>query len=500
MWYSVIDMKRTAVRPQALVRMANVPTVSRDASLDAVSIDFGSGPGPVKLSGLYKKQQTSFDVHQIRYYMQEDGYGYKITDLMGNYIVGPQGITVDFNDDYLNCAWRSHEWNPEQPEEGFAEVQRFLIMALARDGESILQISADKQDFYITPIDILDLPLNSKRTVTGGLGTNIGFVAAAYSGIDRDRMRRPLRYNFWPQIGTPYILPADQVVHTYVRKFAGQERGLSWFLGALDTMKELSEFEHNVARAVRIAASDPGHYSVPKRLFPSIEPDSASTVEKAEEMLNTMVNRDPSKRGVHPEDIKFIPTDVGNIFQGTVAESYRKAALSRIAACVGMAYYSVSGDLSQANFSALQQGNLDNRALYRKTQDKILAAVKRIVRRWLYWQGLRSERMESRIKNIEPTYLIPPFEYIDRAKAVQADEKLFQIKATSRSQIIRAMGQDPWAIFKQVAEDEFLLRKAYEEYGLEYPEDKVPNPDLTDPAEDDTIEDGKEDDEDKEDK
>ena len=493
MLYGVL-MKRTAATHSRALAVPSTPSqqdgLAEFEPLTAISIDFGDGR--ISLAGIYKKQQTSFDVHQIRYYMQEDGYGYKITDLLGSYIVGPHGIQVDFGDEQLQDAWDNHEWNPEQPEEGFAEIQRFMIMQIARDGESLYQISADMDNFYLNPIDMLDLPLSSRGQIASGMSA-IAYTTAVYSGIDRDSMRRPVRYNFWPQVGQPFVLSADFIVHSYVKKFAGQERGLSWFLGALDTMKELSEFEKNVAQAVKNAAADPGHYVVPPRYFPDINPEDAVSLTRAAELLNKMVSKAPDKRGVLPSDIDYKPSDVGNIFQGTVGEMYRKAALSRIAACVGMAYHSVSGDLSTANFSSLQQSNLDTRALYRKTQDKILAAVKRIVKMWLRWQALRSSRMDTKARRACAKYLLPPFEYIDRAKAVQADAKLLEIGASAPSLIIRTHGQDPDEVFELQAEDELKRRKAYEKRGLEYPGDKVTNQDLTKPEDDDKVEDGDDD-------
>ena len=457
----------------------------------AVQLDFLGG-GSIQLSGIYKKQQTSHDIHIIRYYMQADGYGYKITDVLENYIIGPGGIEVDFGDEAINELWKDWSWDPENPDEGFDATLRFMLMSLIRDGESFYQIVGDNQNFYVTPIDPLDLPLNTQFQTLSGNRSGIGHVTAAQSGIDRDSMRRPLRYNFKPYIGMPYTLTVDEVVHTYVRRYAGQERGLSWFLGAIDDMRDLHDFEANVAQAVKNAASDPGHYEIPEHYYPQIKPGDVDSETKALETLRSTMHRAPDKKGVLPRDVKWHPADISNVYQGSVVESQRRAGISRVGAHLGLSYHIVSGDASSANFSAIQQGNLDNRAMFRKAQRKILASTKKIVRRWLMWQALKSSRMETKIRKLKPRYLLPPMEYIDRSKAAMADKTLYGIGGTDLSTIIRANGQDPDAVFQRQAEDEYKRRKYYDMYGLEFPDDKRQNDsDLTNNQDSDNIDNDK---------
>ena len=465
-----LDLPVAGNNPAVPMGIAENVTPSSE-KLQSISIDLGGGR--IGLSGIYRQQQTSYDVHRIRFYVQEDGYGYKITDLLANYVVGANGILVDFGDEDVNEMWMEHQFDPNEPDAEFASIQRFMVMTLVRDGESMYQIVADKDDFYVVPIDCLDLPLNALAqgsTVAAHFQYNIGFSHPYYSGIDRDSMWRPIRHNFRPiYSGDPFSLAAENVIHSFVRKYAGQERGLSWFLGALDTMADLNAFEQNVAKAVKNAASDPGYYKVAARWYPSINVDDVTSVNTARSVLSREVHRDPSERGILPHDIEFMPSNIGNVFQSGVTDVYRRAALSRIAACVGLSYNAVAGDFAAANFSSAQQGSLDNRALYRTTQSKILSAVKKIVCRWMEWQMVRSSAMERKLRNVKPQYILPPFEYIDRAKAAQADAALLDMGATARSVLILANGQDPDAIFRQRAEDEDKMRKYCEEFDIPYP-------------------------------
>lgn len=475
-------MRSSRLRPRStdLTIPAEAPTMnvhvgrqtSQDNALAVVNLPFlGEDGSRIKLHGIYKKQQTRYDIHRVRYYCQEDGYGKKAANIFSDNVVGLHGITVDFGDETLNELWREWEWDPENPEDDFASIQRLMIFTIVRDGESIFHITGNKDNFYVAPIDVLDLPLSTQITPGPSVYESIGYVQPIYSGINRDDFRRPVSYSFYPEIGQPYVLAAENVIHGFLKEYAGQERGLSWFLGSLDTMSELSAFESDVSQAIKNAASDPGNYSVPKAWLPTILEGEANTESKASVILNRLINRAPDRRGILPDGVAWNPTQVGNVFQGQVTESHRKTSLMRIAACVGISYPMISGDYSAGSFSSMQQGNMDNRALFRKSQGLLLASVKKVAKRWLMFQSLQSGAMESRCRNAKIRFLLPPFEYIDRAKAVQADEKKFNMGATSLSELIRADGQEPQAVFRQQAEDEAMRRKYYEEYDVPYPGD-----------------------------
>ena len=478
---------------------------SRNSSAERLAVELpflDSAGNRIKLAGIYRQQQTSYDIHTIRYYLQEDGYGQKALNILCDYVVGANGITVDFGEDKLNNILKSHQFSAMHKERAFGEITRFMVKSLARDGEYINQIVADMDDFYTPSIDIMDLPLNTRKRLGQSTTLAIGYTSPYYSGIDRDDMKRPLRYNFYPEDGRPYVLHADNVIHNFAEVYAGQERGLSWFIGCVDTMAELSGFERNVSQAVRNAASDPGHYSVSPRWFQPIRPEDAADSTKALDLLTRTVTRSPDKRGILPEGVEWKPSEVGNVFTGQVTDSHRKSQLARISASVGLSYFTVSGDLSSANFSSLQQGNLDNRALFRATQNLILESVKQVIKRWVLWQSLRSSSMQRKFAHIlanfseEIRYILPPFEYIDRVKSSMADKGDLENQTTSRSAVILAHGQDPDAVFRQIAEDEKRLRDYYDEYGVPYP-DKSGG--LTKESGDDKIESSKDDDTDKDD-
>ena len=461
---------------------ANTPLVQSAPVIPehlAVDLPFlNSANGRLKLGGIYRKQQTSYDIHTIRFFLQEDGYGQKALSILCDYVVGAKGITVDFGDDYSNNLWKNHPFDAMHPERGPGEIQRFMVKSLARDGEYLNQIVADWESFYTPSIDVLDLPLNTIKTVGNNDVVGIGFTRQYDSGIDRDVMKRPVSYRFQPELGRPYMLLAENVVHNFGEMYAGQERGLSWFIGCVDTMAELSGFETNVAQAVRNAASDPGFYSVAPRWFQPVRAEDAASVDQAQSLLNRTVTRAPDKRGILPEGIDWHPSDIGNVFTSDVTKSHRMGQLARIAACVGLSYFTVSGDLSSANFSSLQQGNLDNRALFRATQQLILESVKQIVKRWVLWQSLRSSGMQRRLRGAltnpaeEIGYIMPMFEYIDRGKAAAADRIDLEDGTNSPIGVILSKGQDPKTVFRQIAESERLLRDAYDEQGLDYPDDK----------------------------
>ena len=185
--------------------IAFAPDVQRDNSEQlTVELPFLNDNGArIKLSGIYRKQQTPYDVHRIRYYLQEDGYGKKALNILCDYVVGAHGIQVKFGDPVLDELWKSWRPDPMHPYMTFGELQRFMVKSLARDGEYIYQMMGDWAGFYCAPMDILDLPLTSKiQAISGPYSHAVGLQGNAYQGIDRDNMKRPIQYNFWPDEGS----------------------------------------------------------------------------------------------------------------------------------------------------------------------------------------------------------------------------------------------------------------------------------------------------------
>ena len=466
-------------------RRLELTTPNTPGSGVGVTLPFDLNNLRTRLGGIYKQQQTSFEVRQVRYFAQEDGYAYKIIDLMTNHLIGSQGIHVDYGNERLNSMWEEWKPSPHYMEQDATEMLRFMVLSLIRDGEILNETFHDSSNFFSEPIDNLDLPLDNRRVLEG---PNILVQQATNSGITFDRYRRPIQYQFKPEIGGPqYQLDAKNVTHIYKQEYAGQTRGLSWFLGALDTMRELHEFESNISVAVKNAASDPGFYTLPKHYFPAmdlsdIDMTSPETVKSSAALvLQRMMEMRPNERGILPDGFDFKSSNVGNIYQGPIAAAYRKAALSRISACVGLSYSSVSGDLDQANYSSLQQGHLQDRALYRRTQALVKYSMSRVIKGWLRWNGLKSRRLEVLCDSCTPKFLFPPFESLDRIKDAQANKIMLEQKLVAPSTLIQGQGQDPDAVFRQIAKDYATIEKYKQEemaklgITIEDPNEEKPN-------------------------
>lgn len=209
-----------------------------------------------------------------------NSYAVKFLDIISKNVIGPDGFTLKSKaGEFVNGQFTADKIAISKIQNGFydwsnasnctiSEVISFretcslILKTVARDGEILIRPiespSVNKHGYALQLInpDYLDETYNTKLPN----GNHI------IMGVEIDQYRKPVAYwltktNIETEIystylsGQRYRVPAEELLHLFVKTYPGQLRGISWFAPAMLMMKMLYGFEEAKLVDARISAS-----------------------------------------------------------------------------------------------------------------------------------------------------------------------------------------------------------------------------------------------------
>jgi len=193
-------------------------------------------------------------------------------------VIGPNGPSLQVisdNDTYnavLETEWRRF-WCPNELDmaEGASlpdaagrlsgpELLRSCVPLWWSKGQHLLQMTS-AVDVPLDQIALRILAIDPDRLDTDPKSSGDPNVAL---GVRRDRIGRPLGYQIADEefngpfrlLGAKYTeYPADEIIHQFETLEPGQVCGVPWLASGLPTIAELRDFDANVLRASKLAAS-----------------------------------------------------------------------------------------------------------------------------------------------------------------------------------------------------------------------------------------------------
>ena len=291
------------------------------------------------------------------------------------------------------------------------------------------------------------------------------------AGIEFDRIGRRVAYWMYREHPGDRSLaynsmelvrvPADQVLHVYQPKRAGQLRGTPDITPALMKMFTLDRFSDAVLERQAIANLFLGFYTT-KADVESEDPASGAPPvgqpEASGEEGIQLAGMEPATMQELPPgmDVKFSqPPDAGTNFS-----EYMRIGLMEIAATVGVPYEVMTGDLR----------NVSDRALR-----LILNEFRRLIEMWQwltfiprYCQPIRAKYLdtavlaralqidgyaEKRAAVLETLWVPEGWPYSHPVQDVDADIKAIRAGLDSRTSTVLRRGQDPERIEREAAAD-----------------------------------------------
>jgi lambda family phage portal protein len=177
-------------------------------------------------------------------------------------IVGPDGPTLQVlsdDDSYseaLEELWRQWFYAPTHlPNISGATLLKLWVKSLWKQGGFLAQLITD--DRAEGPVKLRLRPMHTRRL---GTPAQLAGNDLVYHGVEYDQIGRPVRYWIQQQrgIGTGYVnvtaydpIPADLIVHEYVRDEEDQGLGDPWLSPSLQPAADLRDYDESVQDAAR---------------------------------------------------------------------------------------------------------------------------------------------------------------------------------------------------------------------------------------------------------
>lgn len=437
---------RRATARQALQVLANYNAATvpqRSPSIRAVAGD----------SDAVAERQRRKIMLSVRDAVRNNPTARRAVQVLVNNIVGtgiePKLIT---NDDALRAAWPARARALDSVTFDILEaatlagIQRLAVETMVTDGEALILWSDDPTRDAHCRVRVLE-PEYLVDTLQGAAPGASGHVI--YDGIEYDAAGRVVAYHLYDEHPDSAVwtgqrlgsnrysrVDASRVIHLYRMDRPGQRRGVSWFAPVLEDLVALAENDAAQLMRQKIAAcfaafwrsdKDPEVADIPKTLSPGLI----------------------QQIGIEDEVSFANPPDV------TGYDDFAKIHLRRIAAGLGITYESLTGDLSNVNFSSARLGRIEMSQNVEAWQwalvmPRLCAPLATwILRGW----AMANPELVRALQGARLEWTPPPPVIADPKTETAVSIDRIEAGLASRHGEIRRMGYEPAVIDEEIAAD-----------------------------------------------
>lgn len=435
-----------------------------------------------RLTGPWTARSTSADANQaiygdhetLRQRAREQSINTSVLKrfyrLLRQNVVGPYGIRLqskaelkDGTPDRVARRLIEKEWAKFTKKGSFDVTGRYSYVAflwlwietLARDGEVLVRLHRNWSNRWGFAVQILEadrLDLNLNTLLTNGNRVRMG--------VELDQYERPVAY--WllrSHPGDVYQTPeekyerivAEDLIHTFDPWRPHQARGFTWTHSAALDIHHLEEFR----TATRVKAEQSAKITGFFEQNPEwLDPPEEGKDEDVEEVVEAGTAR------VLPYGLSYKQHQTAS--PGADYAPFVKDTLRGAAGGLGPSYNRLAHDLEGVSFSSLRSGELDERDFYKCAQELAVSdLLERLGLAWLECSLLTgalaiAPRDFERCSEI--TWQARGWDWVDPLKDAKAATESIANRTKSRSEYIRANGDDPEQIFAEIAAEEALLK------------------------------------------
>jgi lambda family phage portal protein len=316
---------------------------------------------------------------------RNDPYAKRFTRLLCQNVIGQKGIAFQSKfkrqnslDSELNALierdwkiWGRKEYASVSQKSSWIDLLELCLKRLICDGEAIFQKVATKSDFgfRLRPIDASFLDENHNTTLPNG--------NRVLMGVEVNDDEKPINYHLRPPgqdrfdrrlaSASRIVIPADQIIHVYFEDEVDQTRGVPLLVSAMKMLRQMGRYRDAEVIAAWLGACKVGFYHTPANVEePLTKPSQANGTEYEEEDESFPLTLEPGSFFKLPAGYQVESYDPQH--PNTGFKDFDKAILHGICAGLGPSYVAVTGDLSQASFSSLRFGTIQDNDFYRGIQ------------------------------------------------------------------------------------------------------------------------------------
>lgn len=322
---------------------------------------------------------------------------------------------------------------------------RTLVRSQFVNGEGLARMRADRQGN-------LRLQVLNNEQLDRSISRELGSGGRIVAGVELDALDNVVAYWILPDaldqsfamVGPAHRIHADDVLHFFEPKVAGQRRGISALTPVLTRIHELEKLQDALLARANTAA-----------LFGGFITDLSGTAfgDAAAAPPTADLSLEPGALRILPAgtDIRF-PAMPDN----ADAPGLLKAMQRDICSGVGIPYALATGDLSDSNYSSSKLGLEAFKRRIKALRASLLIplVIEPLYRRWALLRLLTGQPASTD----NATFLFPEWASIEPLKEAQADVVLLNAGLRSRAEIISARGRDIQDVDAEIAADTFVSK------------------------------------------
>lgn len=333
------------------------------------------------------------------------------------------------------------------------------LKTLATDGEFLIRLHFDPSSIYGLKLQMLDVDWLDEDFNEEASGTTTGKGAGnrIVMSIEYDAYDKPVAYWFtdprWSSTSVPNLrvtpasvrrlrIPADQIIHRFVKDRVGQGRGIPWTHGAMLTMNQLDGFDEAELVGARINASNMAFISPPAPVDPSDTQKAGLDTEVAPGQVLEL----PAGYTVH----EFSPNKPQD-------GSFSTRMLRKIATSLGVSYSTLTSDLTQVNFSSIRAGTIEEREVWKLLHTWFAEHFYQdIYEKWLMFNAEKLIPASALDQVMYPIWRGRGFEWVDPLKDVTASAMAVDRGFETLTDVLGERGKD----FEETV-DQIAYERAY---------------------------------------
>lgn len=357
----------------------------------------------------------------------------------------------------------------------FKEICSLALESAARDGDVFIRlVSGWRRNKYRFALQLIEADLldeNYNRELPNG--------NKIIMGVEKNKWGKRVKYHFstkhpgdYSYNGNRYeAIDASEILPLFVAERIGQTRGVPWAYASMILLNNIGAYTEAAILNARIGASKMGFYKT------SDDGDFSKIATTANAEGEFMEEAEPGVFGKLPAgwDFQAYSPDYPH---GEFPE-FNKAMLRGAASGLLMAYGSISSDLSDANYSSMRSGKVDERDAYKFLQKWFVQKIpNKIFPLWLDMSLIsgaitfpsgKALSYSKYDKFNAASWQTRGFDWVDPKNDIEADIVAINFGLKTRSDVAASRGKDLRDIFEQLKREKDMA----EEYGLVFSSGKT---------------------------
>lgn len=416
--------------------------------------------------------------NRSRQLARDNDYVKRFLRMVQNHVVGPNGFVLsvpcqrpDGSIDELDKAvcervfakWAKRGVCDVTGRLSFVQLQRLLVLMCARDGEALVRRVKGGREvnafgYALQVIDPVLLDETYRADFPDGRRVRMG--------VETNAVGRPIAYHLLQDVESAWAgrrvrVDASEIWHIFLQDEPSQVRGFPWLHTAMRRLNDLGGFEQAAVIAARVGASNMGFYVPPADSSGNAGALADEQVRDGDGDVQLVKDATPGTFEELPPgyDFKTFDPDYPHANFG----AFVKAMLRGVASGLGADYNTLANDLEGVNYSSIRSGKLDTQDEWMCLQGWFREGIHEPL--WPEWldRAFLADQLSPLPVSKRDKYDVAVWQgrrwpWVDPLNDAQARILEIDNGLNSYSNVMRELGRDPEAVWRELAKDKDRLK------------------------------------------